>query len=25
VTLRFWADDDKGNRVLSKGEAELEL
>ncbi|HEV8653717.1 MAG TPA: MaoC/PaaZ C-terminal domain-containing protein [Actinomycetes bacterium] len=25
VTLRFWAEDDEGNRVLSKGEADLEL
>jgi len=25
VTLRFWAEDDEGNRVLTKGEADLEL
>jgi len=25
VTLRFWAEDDEGNKVLSKGEADLEL
>jgi len=25
VTLKFWADDDEGNSVLSKGEADLEL
>ena len=25
VKVRFWGDDEAGNRVLSKGEAELEL
>jgi acyl dehydratase len=25
VSLRFWGEDEAGNRVLSKGEAELEL
>jgi acyl dehydratase len=25
VSVRFWAEDDNGDRVLSKGEAELEL
>jgi acyl dehydratase len=25
VSLRFWGEDEGGNRVLSKGEAELEL
>jgi acyl dehydratase len=25
VSVRFWGEDDAGNRVLSKGEAELEL
>ena len=25
VSVRFWADDEQGNRVLSKGEADLEL
>jgi acyl dehydratase len=25
VTVRFWAEDEQGNRVLSKGVAELEL
>jgi acyl dehydratase len=25
VAVRFWAEDEQGNRVLSKGEAELEL
>jgi acyl dehydratase len=25
VSVRFWGDDEAGNRVLSKGEAELEL
>ena len=25
ATLRYWGEDEQGNRVLSKGEAELEL
>lgn len=25
ATVRFWAEDDRGERVLSKGEAELDL
>ncbi len=25
VSVRFWGEDEAGNRVLSKGEAELEL
>jgi acyl dehydratase len=25
VTVRFWAEDEQGNKVLSKGEAELDL
>ena len=25
VSVRFWAEDEQGNRVLSKGEADLEL
>jgi acyl-CoA thioesterase FadM len=25
VKVRFWGEDEAGNRVLSKGEAELEL
>jgi acyl dehydratase len=25
VTVRFWAEDEQGNKVLSKGEAELQL
>jgi acyl dehydratase len=25
VSVRFWGEDEEGNRVLSKGEAELEL